>query len=82
MDAQAPEAHLRARTCADEVQQLSDRHPGLIGQGADWTSRHVEFQRVFAEWRERSNAATEARRRAGAELPPRLEQLKQDVSRY
>jgi DNA repair exonuclease SbcCD ATPase subunit len=82
MDAQAPEAHLRARTCADEVQHLADRHPGLIGQGAEWTSRHVEFQRVYAEWRERSNAATEARRRAGAELPPRLEQLKQDVSRY
>jgi len=76
MDAQAPEAHLRARTCADEVQQLADRHPGLIGQGADWTSRHVEFQRVYAEWRERTNAAVEARRRAGAELPPRLEQLK------
>ena len=82
MDAQAPEAHLRARTCADEVQQLADRHPGLIGQGADWTARHVEFQRVYAEWRERSNAAVEARRRAGAELPPRLEQLKQDVTRY
>lgn len=82
MDAQAPEAHLRARTCADEVQQLADRHPGLIGQGADWTSRHVDFQRVYAEWRERSSAAVEARRRAGAELPPRLEQLKQDVSRY
>src|SRR2546423_9154925 len=42
----------------------------------------MEFQRVYSEWRERHNVALEARRRAGAELPPRLEQLKHDIARY
>ncbi|HEX3629147.1 MAG TPA: AAA family ATPase [Candidatus Dormibacteraeota bacterium] len=81
-DAQAPESHLRAQTAAEEVRRIAERHPGLIGQGLDWPARQMEFQRVYSEWRERHNVAVEARRRAGAELPPRLEQLKHDIARY
>jgi uncharacterized protein YhaN len=81
-DAQAPEVHLRAQTAAEESRRIAERHPGLIGQNLDWPARQMEFQRVYSEWRERHNVAGEARRRAGAELPPRLEQLKHDIARY
>src|SRR5438270_3437516 len=81
-DAQAPESHLRAQTAAEEARRIAERHPGLIGQNLDWPNRQREFQRVYSEWRERHTVALEARRRAGAELPPRLEQLKHDISRY
>lgn len=81
-DAQAPEVEARAQASAEEVRRIAERHPGLIGQGLDWPARQMEFQRVFSEWRERHNVAVEARRRAGAELPPRLEQLKHDIARY
>ncbi len=81
-DAQAPEIHLRAQTAAEDARRIAERHPGLIGQGLDWTARQMEFQRVYSEWHERHNVALEARRRAGAELPPRLEQLKHDIARY
>jgi DNA repair exonuclease SbcCD ATPase subunit len=81
-DTQAPEVHLRAQTSAEEVRRIAERHPGLIGQNLDWPARQMEFQRVFSEFRERHNVAVEARRRAGAELPPRLEQLKHDIARY
>jgi len=81
-DAQAPEVHLRAQTAAEEARRIAERHPGLIGQNLDWPARQMEFQRVCSEWRERHNVAVEARRRAGAELPPRLEQLKHDIARY
>jgi uncharacterized protein YhaN len=81
-DTQAPEVHLRAQTSAEEVRRIAEQHPGLIGQNLDWPARQMEFQRVFSEFRERHNVAEEARRRAGAELPPRLEQLKHDIARY
>src|SRR5437870_5379700 len=81
-DAHAPEVHLRAQTAAEEARRIAERHPGLIGQSLDWPARQMEFQRVYSEWRERHTVALEARRRAGAELPPRLEQLKHDISRY
>src|ERR1700704_1691592 len=81
-DTQAPEVHLRAQTAAEEARRIAERHPGLIGNNLDWPARQMEFQRVFSEWRERHNVALEARRRAGAELPPRLEQLKHDIARY
>ena len=81
-DTQAPEVHLRAQTAAEEARRIAERHPGLIGQNLDWSARQMEFQRVYSEWRERHNVATEARHRAGAELPPRLEQLKHDIARY
>src|SRR3989449_895002 len=81
-DAQAPESPLRAQTAAEEARRIAERHPGLIGQNLDWPARQREFQRVYSEWRERHTVALEARRRAGAELPPRLEQLKHDISRY
>src|SRR5436190_1254338 len=81
-DAQAPESHLRAQTAAEESRRIAERHPGLIGHNLDWPARQREFQRVYSEWRERHTVALEARRRAGAELPPRLEQLKHDISRY
>ncbi len=81
-DAQAPEVHLRAHVCAQEVRRIAERHPGMIGPGLDWAARRVEFQRGLAEWRERSTAAAEARTRAGTQLPPRLQQLKQDIGRY
>jgi len=74
-DAQAPEIHLRGQTTAEDVRRIAERHPGLIGQGLDWPAGQMEFRRVYSEWRERHNVAVEARRRAGAELPPRLEQL-------
>ncbi|TME84908.1 MAG: hypothetical protein E6I47_02115 [Chloroflexi bacterium] len=72
-DSQAPEVHLRAQTAAEDARRIAERHPGLIGNNLDWPARQMEFQRVFSEWRERHNVALEARRRAGAELPPRLE---------
>src|SRR5437899_2976570 len=81
-DSQAPEIHLRAQTAAEDARRIAERHPGLIGNNLDWPARQMEFQRVFSEWRERHNVALEARRRAGAELPPRLEQLKHDIARY
>jgi uncharacterized protein YhaN len=81
-DTQAPQIHLRAQTAAEEARRIAERHPGLIGNNLDWPARQMEFQRVFSEWRERHNVALEARRRAGAELPPRLEQLKHDIARY
>ena len=81
-DAQAPDVHLRAQTAAEEARRIAERDPGLIGQNLDWPARQMEFQRVYSEWRERHNVALEARRRAGAELPPRLEQLKHDIARY
>ena len=81
-DTQAPDVHLRAQTAAEEARRIAERHPGLIGNNLDWPARQMEFQRVFSEWRERHNVALEARRRAGAELPPRLEQLKHDIARY
>jgi DNA repair exonuclease SbcCD ATPase subunit len=81
-DAQAPEVHLRAQTAAEDARRIAERHPGLIGQNLDWPARQLEFQRFYSEWRERHNVAGEARRRAGAELPPRLEQLKHDIARY
>jgi uncharacterized protein YhaN len=81
-DTQAPDGHLRAQTAAEEARRIAERHPGLIGQNLDWPARQMEFQRVYSEWRERHNVALEARRRAGAELPPRLEQLKHDIARY
>jgi uncharacterized protein YhaN len=81
-DAQAPEVHLRAQTAAEEARRVAERQPGMIGQGLDWPARQMEFQRVYSEWRERHNVAVEARQRAGAELPPRLEQLKHDIARY
>ncbi len=81
-DAQAPEAHQRAQTSAEDARRIAERHPGLIGQNLDWPARQMEFQRVYSEWHERHNVALEARRRAGAELPPRLEQLKHDIARY
>ena len=82
VDAQAPEVHLRALTAAEEARRIAERHPGLIGHNLDWPARQMEFQRVYSEWRERHNVAGEARGRAGAELPPRLEQLKHDIARY
>ncbi len=81
-DAQAPEVHQRAQTAAEDARRIAERHPGLIGQNLDWPARQMEFQRVYSEWHERHNVALEARRRAGAELPPRLEQLKHDIARY
>ncbi|MDQ6712255.1 MAG: AAA family ATPase [Candidatus Dormibacteraeota bacterium] len=81
-DTQAPDLHLRAQTAAEDARRIAERHPGLIGNNLDWPARQREFQRVFSEWRERHNVALEARRRAGAELPPRLEQLKHDIARY
>ncbi|HXN80925.1 MAG TPA: hypothetical protein VN883_00530 [Myxococcales bacterium] len=81
-DTQAPEVHLRAQAAAEEARRIAERHPGLIGNNLDWPARQMEFQRVFSEWHERHNVALEARRRAGAELPPRLEQLKHDIARY
>jgi uncharacterized protein YhaN len=81
-DAQSPEIHLRAQTAAEETRRIAERHPGLIGNNLDWPARQMEFQRVYSEWRERHTVALEARRRAGAELPPRLEQLKHDIARY
>src|SRR5438046_4811880 len=42
----------------------------------------MSVQRVYSEWRERHTVALEARQRAGAELPPRLEQLNHDIARY
>jgi DNA repair exonuclease SbcCD ATPase subunit len=81
-DAQAPEVHQRAQTSAEDARRIAERHPGLIGQNLDWPARQMEFQRVYSEWHERHNVALEARRRAGAELPPRLEQLKHDIARY
>ena len=81
-DAQAPEAEARAQGANEELSRLAERHPGLIGQNFDWPARHMEFQRVYSEWHERHNVAVEARQRAGAELPPRLEQLKHDIARY
>ncbi|HYM49378.1 MAG TPA: AAA family ATPase [Candidatus Limnocylindrales bacterium] len=81
-DAQAPEVHLRAHACAEEVRRIAERHPGMISESLDWPARQVEFQRALAEWRERHNAALDARKRAGQALPPRLEQLKQDIARY
>ena len=81
-DAQAPDIHSRAQSAAEDVRRVAERHPGMIGQGLDWPARQMEFQRVYSEWRERHNVALEARRRAGAELPPRLEQLKHDIARY
>src|SRR5438270_2395246 len=81
-DAQAPEVHPRAKTTAEDARRIAERHPGLIGNTRDWPARQMEFQRVFSEWRERHTVALEARRRAGAELPPRLEQLKHDIARY
>ncbi|HEV2014111.1 MAG TPA: AAA family ATPase [Candidatus Dormibacteraeota bacterium] len=81
-DAQAPEVQQRAQTSAEDARRIAERHPGLIGQNLDWPARQMEFQRVYSEWHERHNVALEARRRAGAELPPRLEQLKHDIARY
>src|SRR2546423_8822280 len=81
-DTQAPEVHLRAQTTAEDARRIAERHPGLIGNNLDWPARQMEFQRVYSEWKERHNVALEARRRAGAELPPRLEQLKHDIARY
>src|ERR1700737_1443673 len=81
-DTQAPEVHLRPLTAAEEARRIAERPPGLIGQNLDWPARQMEFQRVYSEWRERHTVALEARRRAGAELPPRLEQLKHDIARY
>ena len=81
-DTQAPDVHLRAQTVAEDARRITERHPGLIGHNLDWPARQMEFQRVYSEWRERHNVALEARRRAGAELPPRLEQLKHDIARY
>ena len=81
-DTQAPDGHLRAQAAAEEARRIAERHPGLIGQNLDWPARQMEFQRVYSEWHERHNVALEARRRAGAELPPRLEQLKHDIARY
>src|SRR3984893_5148477 len=81
-DTQAPDVHLRAQSAAEEARRIAERHPGLIGQNLDWPARQIEFQRVYSEWRERHSVALEARRRAGAELPPRLEQLKHDIARY
>src|ERR1700682_760323 len=81
-EAQAPDVHLRALNAAEEARRIAERHPGLIGQKLDWPARQMEFQRVYSEWRERHNVAIEARGRAGAELPPRLEQLKHDIARY
>ena len=81
-DAQAPDVHLRAQTLAEDARRIAERHPGMIGDNLDWPARQMEFQRVYSEWHERHNVALEARRRAGAELPPRLEQLKHDIARY
>src|SRR2546421_3946173 len=81
-DVQAPDAHLRAQAAAEDVRRIAERHPGLIGGNLDWPARQMEFQRVYSEWRERHTVALEARQRAGAELPPRLEQLKHDIARY
>ena len=81
-DAQAPEVHLRAHACAEEVRRIAERHPGMVSASFDWPARQVEFQRALAEWRERHQAALDARKRAGQALPPRLEQLKQDIARY
>src|SRR2546423_5749252 len=61
---------------------MGEAPPGLMRKHLDGAGGQVEFQRVFPEWRERHNVALEARRRAGAELPPRLEQLKHDIARY
>src|SRR5207244_12225313 len=81
-DAQAPDGRRRGHAAADEARRIAERHPGLIGQSLDWPARQMECERVYSEWRERHNVALEARRRAGAELPPRLEQLKHDIARY
>jgi DNA repair exonuclease SbcCD ATPase subunit len=81
-DTQSPEVHLRAQTAAEDTRRIAERHPGLVGNNLDWPARQMEFQRVYSEWRERHTVALEARRRAGAELPPRLEQLKHDIARY
>ncbi|HSO94316.1 MAG TPA: AAA family ATPase [Candidatus Dormibacteraeota bacterium] len=81
-ETQAPEAQSRAQVAGNDLTRLSERHPGLIGQNLDWPARNMEFQRVYSEWHERHKVAVEARTRAGAELPPRLEQLKHDIARY
>ncbi len=81
-DAQAPEAHLRVQTFAEEVRRAAERHPGLIGPNLDWPVRRVRFQRAYSEWKERNDAAVETRDRAGVELSPRLEQLKTDLPRF
>src|SRR5438270_7338015 len=81
-DAQAPEVHLRAQTTAEEARRIAERHPGLIGQNLDWPARQMEFQRVYSEWRGRPHVAPQARRPAGAELPPRPEQPKHDLPRH
>lgn len=81
-DSQAPDGQSRAQAATEELGRLSERHPGLIGQNLDWPARNMEFQRVYSEWYERHKVAVEARTRAGAELPPRLEQLKHDIARY
>jgi uncharacterized protein YhaN len=67
-DVQAPEAHLRAQTAAEDVRRIAERHPGLIGSNLDWPSRQMEFQRVFSEWRERHNVALEAGRARSSRL--------------
>jgi uncharacterized protein YhaN len=81
-DTQAPDAQSRAQAANDDLARLGERHPGLIGESLDWPARNREFQRVYSEWYERHKVAVEARSRAGAELPPRLEQLKHDIARY
>ncbi|MDQ6883691.1 MAG: AAA family ATPase [Candidatus Dormibacteraeota bacterium] len=81
-DTQAPEIQARAQAANEDLARLADRSPGLIGQDLDWPARNIEFQRVYSEWHERHKVAVEARHRAGAELPPRLEQLKHDIARY
>ena len=81
-DTQAPPAQARVQAASEELTRLGERHPGLIGQNLDWPARNLEFQRIFSEWNERHKVAVEARTRAGAELPPRLEQLKHDIARY
>ncbi|TMD19993.1 MAG: hypothetical protein E6J07_04970, partial [Chloroflexi bacterium] len=35
-DIQAPEAHLRAQTAAEDARRIAERHPGLIGNNLDW----------------------------------------------
>src|SRR5438874_11703708 len=44
-DTQAPEAHLRAQTAAEDARRIAERHPGLIGYNLDWQAWQVEFQR-------------------------------------
>src|SRR5207245_4437997 len=71
-DTQAPEAHLRAQTAAEDARRIAERHPGLIGNNLDWPARQMEFQRVFSEWREWHHVGLEACRRDGAERTRRL----------